>query len=91
MYLNTRERNIRKSLTFLTLEVSPHFKAAFPSSIEACLEKLKAVEGERRSGGVGLQSEPCWGSVNPGTESQMNMPVSGPHPPLHTDEQAPVS
>lgn len=41
MYLKARERNIKKSLTFLTLEVSPHFKAAFPSSNEVCSEKLK--------------------------------------------------
>jgi hypothetical protein len=45
MYLKARERNINKFLTFLTLEVSPHFKAAFPSSSEACSEKLKGNGG----------------------------------------------
>lgn len=36
--------------------------------------KQSQVRGFGRSGVVSLQSEPSWGPVNPGIDSQMNIP-----------------
>lgn len=88
MYLKARKGNNQKSLSFLTLEVSP-FSARQHSlqAVKHVQRNQRADKGKGRDAGLGLQSEPSWGLVNLGIDSRMNIPQSGSESPLHMDKK----